>query len=132
MAFSIANKAASRAKFNINKYGRFLRVRRKKEVMGGDEHTIVRIKFLPQPLTAEQVKKLIMEGNYNAANSNAVNFVCAGDVHVEKDDQGPREGDEVEYRGFWHPLGNTPPTEIGDVVIMRECVGTRGEVSDGV
>ena len=114
---SYAVRAQRRAAANINNAGQSLILSRPATTTGGAEITWT-LTGLPQPLAAQQVGELIVEGGLNAGSGLPHNFVFAGGVNV-------LENDKVAYNGFWYRIHAVTPTQIAGLQIMVQCATMR-------
>lgn len=103
------NGAQKLARFKqiLKLHGEYVTVTRRAAATGGAPTTQT-LRCLPEPLTAAQGNQLGVEGSLNLSDSNAYDFVFAGDADVRE------SVDTVTFQGqVWKVLNINPGRDAG-------------------
>lgn len=109
---SLGTRAKARADKTIGKDGVDLVVTR-------NDNTTRTVRFLPHPLTRDQVAQLIIEGMLNVGSEDPYRFTCRGDADVRQAVDAIAKGDRTYRVHFVVPL------EISGVVYMQHAYAAR-------
>lgn len=86
--------------------------------LAGQTPTTFTLTCLPQPISADQVTRLVAEGALNAAAAMPHTFVFDGQATVQ-------EKDKITYNGWFYEVQQVTPTHLQGQIALWQAVATR-------